>query len=171
MMAVIECESCAEGGFYGVPAVGHSSNPEWSGYNLCQECIDEYDRRPPINGGDRPLMEGRYAGWNIEYVVDEAGFGDMTGLNVPESMESFCTVLAEELAAEFPGAEIHIARADAYNNGIVNVWGHNDYARPSQQPWEGEAANIRESVETVANRILVYQSDRWIIEQDDEPGA
>ncbi len=47
--AVIECESCAEGGQHGVPAVGHSRNPDWSGYNLCQECIDEYDSRPSIN--------------------------------------------------------------------------------------------------------------------------
>lgn len=44
-----ECESCAENGEHGVPAVGHSKNPDWSGYNLCQECIDEYDRRSPIN--------------------------------------------------------------------------------------------------------------------------
>ena len=44
-----ECESCAENGDHGVPAVGHSVNPEWSGYWLCRACIGEYDARPPVN--------------------------------------------------------------------------------------------------------------------------
>jgi hypothetical protein len=43
-----ECESHAVNGEH-VPAVGHSSNPDWSGYNLCAECIAEYDRRPAVN--------------------------------------------------------------------------------------------------------------------------
>lgn len=45
---VPECDSCAENGNHGVPAVGHSINPDWSGYNLCQECIEEYNARGPI---------------------------------------------------------------------------------------------------------------------------
>ena len=48
-MKLVECESCAEGGFHGVPAVGNSNNPEWSGYDLCQECIEEYNNREPVN--------------------------------------------------------------------------------------------------------------------------
>lgn len=40
-----ECESCAAAGQHGIPAVGHSTNPNWSGYWLCQECIDEYNSR------------------------------------------------------------------------------------------------------------------------------
>jgi len=47
-MAEIECESCAVTGIK-TPATGHSNNPEWSGYDLCDECIAEYDSRQPIN--------------------------------------------------------------------------------------------------------------------------
>jgi hypothetical protein len=43
-----ECESCAEGGQHGVPATCHSSNPDWSGYDLCDECRAEYDSREHI---------------------------------------------------------------------------------------------------------------------------
>jgi len=46
---VIECESCAATGEHGVPATTHSTNPDWSGYNLCQECANEYNSRAPIN--------------------------------------------------------------------------------------------------------------------------
>jgi len=46
---VIECESCAATGEHGVPATTHSTNPDWSGYNLCQQCANEYDGRAPIN--------------------------------------------------------------------------------------------------------------------------
>ena len=42
-----ECESCAEAGDHGVPGVGYSKNKNWSGYWLCQECINEYDSRMP----------------------------------------------------------------------------------------------------------------------------
>ncbi len=42
-----ECDSCAEGGEHGAPAVERGKNPDWSGYDLCQECIDEYDSRMP----------------------------------------------------------------------------------------------------------------------------
>jgi hypothetical protein len=45
---MIECDSCAEGGEHGVPAVRHSENPDWSGYDLCQECIEEYNQRERI---------------------------------------------------------------------------------------------------------------------------
>ena len=45
---IIECESCAATGEHGVPATTHSTNPDWSGYNLCQECANEYDSRVPI---------------------------------------------------------------------------------------------------------------------------
>lgn len=45
----IECESCAENGQHGIAAIGHSNNPDWSGYDLCQECINEYDARLPVN--------------------------------------------------------------------------------------------------------------------------
>jgi hypothetical protein len=43
-----ECESHLVNGEH-VPAVGHSRNPDWSGYKLCQECIDEYDGRCEVN--------------------------------------------------------------------------------------------------------------------------
>lgn len=44
-----ECESCAAGGIHGVIATGHSTNPEWTGYDLCDECQAEYNSRSPIN--------------------------------------------------------------------------------------------------------------------------
>lgn len=44
-MAIIECDACAQDGGH-VPATGHSSNPQWSGYELCDECIEHYDAEP-----------------------------------------------------------------------------------------------------------------------------
>jgi len=38
---VTMCESCNE-----KPATGHCQNPDFSGYELCDECITEYDTRP-----------------------------------------------------------------------------------------------------------------------------
>jgi hypothetical protein len=38
------CESCAVVGIRR-PAVTHSVNPDYSGYNLCYECAAEYDSR------------------------------------------------------------------------------------------------------------------------------
>lgn len=45
---MLECDSCAENGEHGIPAVGHSQNPDWSGYDLCAQCINEYDQRECI---------------------------------------------------------------------------------------------------------------------------
>lgn len=55
MTRLVECESCAENGTHGVPATGHSTNPEWSGYNLCDECQAEYNGRDPVNQAQKPL--------------------------------------------------------------------------------------------------------------------
>lgn len=38
------CESCQVGGSK-VEATTHSVNPEFSGYDLCEECAAEYDSR------------------------------------------------------------------------------------------------------------------------------
>lgn len=38
------CESCHE-----KPATTHSTNPDWSGYDLCAECAAEYDKRARIH--------------------------------------------------------------------------------------------------------------------------
>lgn len=32
-----------------VPATTHSTNPNWSGYDLCEECAREYDNRLPVD--------------------------------------------------------------------------------------------------------------------------
>ncbi len=48
MMTQKWCESCAEGGLE-TSATGHSTNPDWSGYDLCDDCIAEYNGRAPIN--------------------------------------------------------------------------------------------------------------------------
>jgi len=53
-MAKIRCESCAEGGIE-TEATTYSSNPEWSGYELCEECAGEYNSRPPV---DRATVSG-----------------------------------------------------------------------------------------------------------------
>lgn len=39
-----ECDSCRVASEH-VPAMYRSSNPEFSGYELCAECRDEYDQR------------------------------------------------------------------------------------------------------------------------------
>lgn len=41
------CESHLEAGER-VPATTRSTNPDWSGYQLCAECAAEYDSRPPV---------------------------------------------------------------------------------------------------------------------------
>ena len=43
-MTTILCDSCLESGAR-VPATGRSTHPDWSGYDLCDECIAEYDGR------------------------------------------------------------------------------------------------------------------------------
>ena len=43
------CESCAVAGIKR-EATTHSKNPDWSGYDLCNECAAEYDKRPVIGG-------------------------------------------------------------------------------------------------------------------------
>ena len=40
----IECEAHLEAGMH-VPATTHSTNPDWCGYELCEECAAEYDGR------------------------------------------------------------------------------------------------------------------------------
>lgn len=51
---VVMCQCCAQDGSQ-IPAIGHSKNPDWSGYWLCQDCIDEYDARAPLE--PRPPVE------------------------------------------------------------------------------------------------------------------
>ena len=41
---IIYCESCLMTGDR-VIATTHSTRPEWSGYNLCEECAAEYNNR------------------------------------------------------------------------------------------------------------------------------
>lgn len=45
------CESCNE-----QEATTKSTNPDWSGYALCDECAAEYDARPPV-GIVQPMRE------------------------------------------------------------------------------------------------------------------
>lgn len=51
MATQIWCDSCLEAGIH-TPATTHSTNPEWSGYDLCEECAEEYNQRPPINSAN-----------------------------------------------------------------------------------------------------------------------
>ena len=44
------CEFCGI-----VDWTGHSDNPEWQGYDLCEDCIKEANNHPPI----LPLEEDR----------------------------------------------------------------------------------------------------------------
>jgi hypothetical protein len=39
-----ECDSCLESGEH-TPATTTSTNPDYSGYELCAECVAEYDSR------------------------------------------------------------------------------------------------------------------------------
>ena len=49
MEKIIKCDAHLVNGEH-VPATGHSSNPEWAGYNLCDKCLAEYNNRQPIEG-------------------------------------------------------------------------------------------------------------------------
>ena len=40
---LVWCESCQMASMY-MPATGHCKNPDYSGYEMCQECIDHYDQ-------------------------------------------------------------------------------------------------------------------------------
>lgn len=46
-MAETYCESCAESGMQ-TRATTRSTNPDWSGYVLCEACAAELDTRPPV---------------------------------------------------------------------------------------------------------------------------
>jgi len=46
-MEIKLCESCLVGGIER-EATTHSKNPDWSGYELCEECAAEYDSREPL---------------------------------------------------------------------------------------------------------------------------
>jgi superfamily II helicase len=41
------CESCLVASIK-TPATTHSTNPDWAGYELCEECAQEYNNRKPI---------------------------------------------------------------------------------------------------------------------------
>jgi hypothetical protein len=72
--SIVECESCAHSGQYGVPATTHSINPNWSGYNLCDECAAEYDSRMPeplFSGDDEPTIECAYCGREVPGTGEE----------------------------------------------------------------------------------------------------
>ena len=43
----IMCWSCEMGGIK-TPATGHSTNPDWSSYDLCDECQEYYNNEEPI---------------------------------------------------------------------------------------------------------------------------
>ena len=47
----ILCESCLMVGI-GTPATTHSINLDWSGYNLCDECAEEYNNRESIDDSE-----------------------------------------------------------------------------------------------------------------------
>jgi len=48
MIIVIECEAHLVNGEH-VPATTHSTNPDWSGYELCEECANEYNKRESLS--------------------------------------------------------------------------------------------------------------------------
>ncbi len=57
----LRCESCNEN-----PVTGHCKNPDFAGYDLCAECIAQYDSRPfgvieagKIRGGDLAMTDNR----------------------------------------------------------------------------------------------------------------
>ena len=48
---IIWCQSCDVAGIKR-EATTHSTNPDWSGYDLCEECAAEYDKRPSLDHRD-----------------------------------------------------------------------------------------------------------------------
>jgi hypothetical protein len=48
-----ECARCLDAGIH-TPATTHSTNPDWSKYDLCAACAAEYDSRPTMRGQDEP---------------------------------------------------------------------------------------------------------------------
>ena len=52
-MKTVNCESCSVSGIE-VAATTHSVNPDFCGYELCDECATEYDSR--INESDVRLI-------------------------------------------------------------------------------------------------------------------
>lgn len=67
------CESCLQTGIQ-TPATTHSVNPDWSGYDLCEECAAEYDsRRPTATEGmtDAAKMISAYRWETIVHYMDD----------------------------------------------------------------------------------------------------
>ena len=50
-MDTSECQSCLESGIH-TPATTHSTNPDYAGYDLCEECAAEYNL-----DGELPLRQ------------------------------------------------------------------------------------------------------------------
>ena len=44
---MLMCESCHENGII-TPATTRSTNPDWSGYELCEACARDLDEREPV---------------------------------------------------------------------------------------------------------------------------
>jgi hypothetical protein len=68
-MEITWCESCLQTGER-VPATGHSRNPDWSGYDLCDECQGEYNSRPPVNQATVPTCDNTDITLSDEEPVD-----------------------------------------------------------------------------------------------------
>jgi len=86
-----ECESHANSGEHNAPAVGHCRNPDYSGYWLCQECIDEYDSRMGYTPPESLTISKRITttGTSLAVVIDrpvadELGvdYGDMVEITI-----------------------------------------------------------------------------------------
>ena len=61
----IECEAHLVAGEH-IPATTHSTNPDWAGYMLCEECAAEYNARGPL-GQRREMTIAERAAQNEAY--------------------------------------------------------------------------------------------------------
>jgi hypothetical protein len=62
-MTHTQCESCvAVDSHTSVAATTHSSNTDWSGYQLCDECAAHYDSVPSLGFGQEEVDDDNDTG-------------------------------------------------------------------------------------------------------------
>ncbi len=110
--------------------------------------------------GERSTMA--YAGWSITMVIDEAGLGDMTGLDIEASMYRFAHVLEAELVRRYPGAEIDV-RVDTrtYNGGSIRITGPEGADYPEYGVSQIDRLVV--AVGDIAGHILSDREPEWAV--------
>ncbi len=111
--------------------------------------------------GERPTMA---KDWTITMVIDEAGLGDMTGLDIEASMYRYRHVLEAELVRRYPWAEIDV-RVDSrtYNGGSIRITGPEEADYPNAGESQSQIDRLVVAVGDIAGYVLTDRADEWAV--------